>query len=229
MTEPFWGSAPSAWKLEPDDVHVWSAVLDQPPTRLLALDSVLAPEERLKISRLHRARDRERALAARGFLREILASYLQLVPAAIRFHYGTNGKPSLADGQGSLQFNLSHAGALFLCALSSSCEVGVDVEQTGNIPAGDTEAIAQRFFTEEEKADYREASDDQKQVAFYKLWTRKEAIAKCLGHGIAQERSVEGFKGAIIDLTPAAGYIGSLAVQSGACRLQTWHWPDSPE
>ena len=226
--EAFWGLPPREWTLDQDEAHVWMAALDQPPRCQEALANTLSRDERLKVSRFHRPRDRECAMVARGLLRQILASYLQWDPCALAFEYNPNGKPSLASNQGGVKFNLSHSGALLLCAVSR-CEVGVDLERLGSLPNSDAEAIVERFFTEAERSSYHAARGGQKDLAFYKLWTGKEAIAKCSGHGIAQERPAENFEGAMFELTPAAGYIGSLAVQSPSCRLQTWQWPDALE
>ena len=226
--EPFWGSPPAAWKLGQDEVHVWTAALDQTPDRQETLAATLSRDERLKTSRLYVRRDRDRAIAARGLLRHILATYLQSDPSALAFEYNSNGKPSLASDSIGVRFNLSHSNALFLCAVSRS-DVGVDIERVGGLPEADAKAIVERFFTEAEKSSYQAAQGGQRDLAFYKLWTGKEAKAKCSGLGIAQERPVENFEGTMLDLTPAAGYIGSLAVHSPTCRLQTWHWPDQLE
>jgi 4'-phosphopantetheinyl transferase len=193
------------------------------------LAAILSLEERVKASRVYVRRDRERAIVARSFLRQILAAYLQCTPDSIAFAYTANGKPHLAGDAPALRFNLSHSNALFLCAVSSHCEVGVDVERMGAMPEADAAAIVERFFTEGEKSAYQTAANGQKDLAFYKLWTRKEAIAKCSGWGIAQERGPQNFEGAMIDLTPAAGYIGSLAAQCPSCTVQTWRWPDCPD
>src|SRR5665213_1782663 len=226
--EPFWGAPPGAWTLDPAEAHVWMAALDQSPTRQEALAATLSRDERLKVSRFHRRRDRERAMVARGLLRQSLAAYLQCTPCALAFEYNPNGKPSLASNQGGVKFNLSHSDALLLCAVSR-CEVGVDVERVGGLPEMDADAIVERFFTETEKSSYRATSGGGKDLAFYRLWTGKEAIAKCRGHGIAQERPAENFEGTTRELTPAAGYIGSLAVLNPSCRLQTWDWLDALE
>jgi 4'-phosphopantetheinyl transferase len=222
--EHFWGPPPDALKLCQGEVHVWAASLDQPSAHQFSLAGILSIEERLKASRLVIPGDRARAVAARGFLRQILASYLQCEAASIEFEYNPNGKPSLVRGQSGPRFNLSHSNALFVCAVSSQSEVGIDVEQVGGMPDSDASAIVERFFSEIEKSAYRTSKDDQKQLAFYRLWTRKEAIAKCSGQGIAEERPPQTFDGVIIDLTPAAGYIGSLAVETPSCTLQTWCW-----
>jgi 4'-phosphopantetheinyl transferase len=191
--------------------------------------AILSLEERVKASRIYVRRDRERAVVARGFLRQILAAYLQCPADAVAFAYSVNGKPYLAGDAPALRFNLSHANAIFLCAVSSHCEVGVDVERMGAMPEADAAAIVDRFFTESEKSAYQTAANGQKDLAFYKLWTRKEAIAKCSGQGIAQEGVPQNFEGAMIDLTPAAGYVATLAAQCPSCTVQTWRWPDFPD
>jgi 4'-phosphopantetheinyl transferase len=103
--------------LQKGEVHVWRAELSVSPGRLKTLGAVLAPEEQSRADRFRFPRDRDRFVAGRGILRELLGRYLDQEPQAVRLATTTYGKPILAlgpDGEAApaLQFNLSHADGL---------------------------------------------------------------------------------------------------------------------
>lgn len=107
------------------ELHLWSADLDSggPPT------TVLSSEELERAERVIRPQARGRWLAARVFLRTLLASYLREDPRSLLFSVQARGKPLLAErSRHGLHFNLSHSGPLAICALTRMCAVGVDVQ-----------------------------------------------------------------------------------------------------
>ena len=115
-----WNSPPVDPALQPGEVHVWRAFLDNYASRLADLRSSLSEDERSRAGRFHFARDQVHFTVGRGFLRSIVARYLRQEPAQLRFGYGSNGKPFLATplGNRSLQFNLSHSHGIALLALA---------------------------------------------------------------------------------------------------------------
>ena len=122
----------------PGTVDVWSASLEPPAPLDAHLPGYLSPDERERAERFVFARDRDRFVAGRAFLRLLLAQYLGCEPRALRFRYGPHGKPALADERSDLRFNLAHSGTLAVCALARGSELGVDVERLR--PIGDAEA-----------------------------------------------------------------------------------------
>ena len=100
-------------------------------------------------------------------------------PKAIKTH--SNGKPYFSDSP--LHFSLSHSEDLWACAFSDS-EIGLDVQYKKEKNYIRT---AQRMFTENERTYIVERSATYAD-AFYKIWTRMEAFAKCTGEGIFAER-----------------------------------------
>lgn len=119
----------------------------------------------------------------RGTLRRILSDYLAVPADSIRFQYGDKGKPFVATQTG-LQFNVSHAGDLFVCAVSSGLAIGVDVEQIR--PMEDMPAIAAQFFAPAEQRKLAGIAEEDRTHAFYQCWTRKEAVIKATGEGISR-------------------------------------------
>lgn len=138
-----------------DEVHVWAVRLDADGWPLA---DGLPAEERERAGRVRRENARRRWVASRWALREVLGRYLGCEPAAVRLRLGEHGKPLLADPAASLRFNLSHSAELALVAIADGREVGVDVQELGERPAG-----------------------------FYAEWARREAIAKCHGTGLWAE------------------------------------------
>ena len=88
-----------------------------------------------------------------------------------------NGKPYFVDSP--IKFSISHSGGIVACAISDSCELGVDVESV-SISKSRADGIIARFF---DKADLSRLSGDTN--AFRREWTRKEAAAKMHGMPLA--------------------------------------------
>ena len=106
-------------KLQPGEVHVWFARLERTPARLTRMRTILNPEEMARADRFLMDVHRNRFIAARALLRDLLAGYLSQPPDAIRFAYNEWGKPALAPGfaASDLRFNLSHSQNLAMYAV----------------------------------------------------------------------------------------------------------------
>lgn len=87
-----------------------------------------------------------------------------------------NGKPCFTQHP-EIYFNLSHSGTVVVCCVSNR-PVGIDVE--GGRPC--RLKVAERFFSERERAWMEEAETEQR---FFRLWTLKEAYSKADGAGIS--------------------------------------------
>jgi 4'-phosphopantetheinyl transferase len=161
-------------------VDVWRASLHHDAQTLAALEPLLADDELTRADAFHFARDRRRYVAGRGILRTLLGSALDVAPEAVTLRYGEHGKPLLDGGQ--LWFNLAHSGDTALLAVSHDFEVGVDVELAQ--PPADRDAIAERFFSPAEVSDLRALAPSQRDAAFLRCWTRKEAFVKARGDGL---------------------------------------------
>ncbi len=174
-------SAPSTFPAPPDTatLHVWRIDLDRKGVR-----DCLSEDEQARAARLH-PRARQRFIAGRSAMREILAAYGLSDPADLRFRYNRNGKPLLDDLP--LGFNLAHSGALGLLAVGASQRIGVDIEQIRPLPR--LEHIAQRLFDHETQTRLMAvAAGEARTEAFLQEWTRLEASVKAIGSGIFQSR-----------------------------------------
>jgi 4'-phosphopantetheinyl transferase len=164
-------------------VHVWRIRLAEESEE--DLWSVLSTDERERARKFHFEIHRRGFVVAHAALRQILSGYIGEPAERLTFVTGEFGKPALENARG-LEFNLSHSGDLALLAVSRSGDVGVDVERwNAEIDHLD---LAERFFSEEERAALRGLAHASDQVVegFFAAWSRKEAYLKASGHGISR-------------------------------------------
>ncbi|PSF36760.1 4'-phosphopantetheinyl transferase [Aphanothece hegewaldii CCALA 016] len=166
------------------NVQIWVNNLDQPSETIQNLEKILSEDEKERAMRFRFAEHRRRFIVARGGLREILGHYLNLAPQDVRFEYNAKGKPFLCSSLNrELQFNVSHSHELALYGVAQSSKIGVDLEYVRTVK--DLEHIAERFFCPSEAAIVKTLSSKEKEKAFFKIWTAKEAYLKATGEGIA--------------------------------------------
>jgi 4'-phosphopantetheinyl transferase len=185
MIKNNWRTPPEKLSLENDDVHIWRVSLTPSNTPIDLAGACLSPDEQERARRFHFDHDRERFILAHEALRRILAQYLDILPMAIEFGYGEQGKPNLEplSTPSGLSFNLSHSGDWSLIAIAVSRDIGVDVEQLR--PNIDLERIARRFFSSSEVNALFALAPELRLEAFYRCWTRKEAYIKARGGGLS--------------------------------------------
>ena len=238
-----WLPASADLTLLRDEVHVWRTDLDLPASRFHQLVQTLSADEQSRAERFYFEQHRHRFITCRGILRTILSRYLGIEPSQLQFCYSPRGKPFLAEttGGGTLQFNLSHSQGIALYAVTCDRQIGIDVEYIR--PIADTEQIAKRFFSDREYAVIRALPPSQKQEAFFRYWTCKEAYLKATGEGIAQLDQIEvslmpgepvsllRISGSLQiqdwvlqELTPASDYVAALAVAGQGWHLTRWQF-----
>lgn len=76
-------------------------------------------------------------------------------------------------------FNISHSGEVVILIKSVITEVGIDIEKKSSINLEDFKMI----LTTKEYTSVQ--NSDNPIDAFYTYWTQKEAIVKCVGHGLS--------------------------------------------
>ena len=113
------------------------------------------------------------------FLRQVLARYISDDDLIIE--RGEFGKPYLRDFQ-ELHFNVSHSGEKLLIAISNT-PVGIDIEQIR--PRNSLASLVTQCFAPSEQNYWFDLPENEKNHAFYDFWTRKEAVVKGVGRGIA--------------------------------------------
>jgi 4'-phosphopantetheinyl transferase len=176
----------------PGSVCVWRVDLDPKPSsddfRRLVYWGILCEAEQIRAARFVRPRDGRRFAICRGALRLILSRLTGYGPEEIAFSTGPGGKPGLSGlshgaDEPALHFNVSHSDDLALIAASPDRELGVDVERLR--PVAEARRIVDSYFTPGEQAEFAEIDAARTASAFIRGWTRKEAILKARGHGLA--------------------------------------------
>lgn len=166
------------------EVHLWRAPLDVTPHPAARFADTLSDGERDRAARLRGATDRARYIAAHGWMRQLLAGYLDADPHALVLVAEEHGKPRLTSPAVPwLRFNLSHSAAMVVFAVARDRDVGVDVEHMRDDV--DFEGVARRLFTARQRAQLATLSGVERTAAFYAAWTRNEAHVKATGTGLA--------------------------------------------
>lgn len=144
----------------------------------------LSADERRTACRYRFLRDRSAFITTRAAARRWLATELGLAPREVPIVVESSGRPRLAaDLCTDLDFNVSHSHSRAAIAVARGRRVGVDLEYRRSIR--ELRALVPDVMgpLEREKLDHLEGSAFVQ--AFYNCWTRKEALVKALGVGIA--------------------------------------------
>lgn len=130
---------------------------------------------------------------------------------------GRYGKPYIPERE-QLCYNLSHAGT-YVAAVFADCDAGIDIERIRSAKL----SVAKRFFTEEEYqylmsfSGGQELESDvkvrQQDLAFTRMWTRKESYIKAVGEGMH---------------LPLADFsvLGDQITGKDVYHLRTWEMPE---
>ena len=89
-----WPAAAADGYLGETDADVWYARLDTPLEVLETCAGVVSPDELERAGRFRFDRERQRYLAGRGLLRQLLAGYLRCPAKEMVFAYSPTGKSS---------------------------------------------------------------------------------------------------------------------------------------
>lgn len=234
--DPYREPSAEAWGLGDREIQVWRIALDVDSEQRRALTALLSPEEEFRVRQYYFELDRVRFIACRGWLRALLARYLQVSAETVCFTHGPEGKPALGKPFEAcdLRFNVAHSQGLAVAAFSRGREVGVDLEQVR--PLQDAWKIVDQFFCAREKQLLANLPAEAQLSAFFRCWTRKEAVLKARGDGQTfpldqlevtllpgdaprlvrvdgQPGEAERWK--LTDLVPEVGFVGALAAEGG--------------
>jgi 4'-phosphopantetheinyl transferase len=216
------------------EIHLYCLTLPQETSQLTRFERLLSMSEANRAGRLKSFQTRNRFIAGRGMLRDILGGYLCVDPAEVRIATGEHGKPFLADGAADLRFNLSHVDEILVLAVAAGVEVGVDIER---IDAGKAiHDMARLAFSRHEQEELLAMPASRQAEAFYRCWVCKEACLKACGRGFSLPGgsfSVSLFNGAptmrrvccnetiwqVLDIDVPRNYCAALAFETRSSDL----------
>ena len=237
-----WSHPPVDLDLQPHQVDIWRVFLGLPDDTVKSLFASLSADETQRAARFHFPADRDRFIIAHACLRAVLAHYLHCAPDQLNFSTGEYGKPILLSDK-SLDFNLSHSGDYALIAVTRECKVGIDVER---IRQGVShEGIAHRYFSRREISELVALPPEERRIAFFNGWTRKEAYIKAHGLGLSlplnsfdvsltpneaamlratRPDQEESARWTLMSLEVVPDYAGALAVEGQGLEFRLWDW-----
>jgi len=217
------------------EVHLYCLTLQHDVSELTRFERLLSATESQRAGLLRGDLARNRYIAGRGVLRDILGGYLDIDPAEVRIATGEDGKPFLADGAMDLRFNLSHVDEMLLLAVAAGVELGVDIER---IDAGKAiHDMARLAFSRQEQEELLAMPPSKQVEAFYRCWVSKEACLKACGRGFSlpgssfdvslHNEAATPTRGCcnettwhVLDLDVPPGYCAALAVETRSSDLQ---------
>ncbi len=130
-----------------------------------------------KINNLNNEYLKKKSIGAELLLIQMLCNQYREMSLPLKISVSETGKPYLCNNS-NVFFNLSHSKDMVACVIADR-EVGIDIQHMGEYK----EEIIPRFFTVDEQK-YIDIAKDKK-LAFYEVWTKKEALLKCKGTGLA--------------------------------------------
>ena len=176
----------------------------------------LSASETDRAERFHFARDRNRYIRGRGFLRSMLGQVCGQNPASLALGVQAQGKPVLQNSH--LAFNLSHSRGLAVLAISETGPLGLDLEFIDRDV--DIAGLAQTCLTAEEARVLETLPEIHRAARFFAFWTAKEARMKLTGEGMSlPPRQIA------LDLRNGlpVGYLRPQTVQAQAVFLDLGH------
>jgi 4'-phosphopantetheinyl transferase len=235
--------ARSGLTLAPGDVHIWVI-----PLAAAARWVSVLPRADVERAAQFRSNDRRNQFkSSRAASRLLLARYLGVDHGALSFGQGANGKPHVVC-DGTIEFNLSHTQTTVVVAIARDLKLGVDIEPRHDVP--EFERITRDFFAPAEREALSRIAQPRRNDAFLQAWTRKEALAKATGIGIAaslggaptlspdaadgqpivfRETPVRGGSWYLHDLDAIPGHVGALAVSRRRARILWRSLDESPD
>ncbi|MDQ6745084.1 MAG: 4'-phosphopantetheinyl transferase superfamily protein [Actinomycetota bacterium] len=194
------------------------------PTELLDL-SLLDRTERRRADSLRREEDRLSYVAAHVLLRRLLSERLGIAPQHIPLLRqpcpvcgNSTGRPAVDLPGPPLHFSVSRSAGLVLIGTAPTA-VGVDVE---SLPEPGTVSTVAALLHPRERQELAVAAPAERPALFARLWTRKEALLKARGVGIAhgldadyigtQPQAVSPAGWTIFDLDLPGGFTAAATV-----------------
>jgi len=227
-------------RLTEGEVHIWK-LRPEPAIEFSHYFQILSSDEQERARRFRFPDLTRKFIVDHGRLRLLLGAYTQTSPEDLVFAQNNFGKPQLTNHR--LRFNLSHTDGLTLLALCLDSEVGVDVEAVR--PMDDWAGIARSNFSPLENAALHSTVETDRQNAFFRCWTRKEAFLKANGHGLSKPLdsfavslapeelpellscewdSQEMSRWFLVSLPLGPSFVGALAIQRRDWNIRSFDW-----
>ena len=172
--------------------------------------STLSETEHVRANAFRDALLKDRFIAGRFCLRQILGDELNMSSSEISFSIENNGKPVVSNSPtGGGHFSFSRSQQYVLIGYSASHRIGVDIERVRSFP--DMELMAAEIFAEHQFLEWQSLPLAERPLGFFRGWTRKEAAVKVDGRGIS-----DGVRQIDVPLGDMADQVAKVPLPHGA-------------
>jgi 4'-phosphopantetheinyl transferase len=147
--------------------------------------AVLSEQERARAAALLRAGPQTAYRSSHGALRFWLSSQLAIAPAALSLAPDAHGKPQLEAL--ACSFNFSHSDTHWAAVLHACprAQPGIDIEAVARFADVSEEMMAYMLSPSEQLA-WKAVPSARRARLLARVWTRKEALLKAIGVGLAR-------------------------------------------
>lgn len=156
--------------------------------------SMMSDERRMRVNAFRYEDDRKRSVAGEMLARKAISEICNIKPESIIFKRTQHGKPytSLAE------FNISHSEDIVVCAVDKA-PVGIDVEKIRPVNLRTAKKVFSQneinylFGHTPEENEFTQTDNTEILNRFFELWTKKEAVGKCVGTGLIHEENYDNY------------------------------------
>lgn len=180
-----WEKTSPQLEFSKDYIDIWLIDLAEEENDIFNHQRYLSPDELTRASKYLSGKKSREFIITRSSLRNIIGYVLKTDPRQVGIAYTSSGMPLLDQSWShtDITFNVSHSHDLAIIGVSVNNIIGIDIEKIrDNI---EFEKLTRRFFSQSEHQEIMKFKDTSRLDAFFATWTRKEALVKATGTGIA--------------------------------------------
>jgi len=143
-----------------------------------------------------------------------------------QLRFTNSNRPYFHSG---FDFNMAHSGDIVVCSGLKNGRIGIDIEKIKPLDVN----LYENYFSSEE---WKVIKGSENYLStFYKLWTRKEALAKAIGIGVIEDFpklevlnnrvEIEDLPYYLHELIISEGYIANMAVslKTVSCEIKNFN------
>lgn len=155
---------------------------------------MMSDERKKRVDAFRFEDDRKRSVAGEMLARKAVSEMCGIAPESITFERTRYGKPYTSIAE----FNVSHSEDIVVCAVDKA-PVGIDIEKIRSVNL----KTAKKVFSEEEitylfghtpeEKEFTNTGNPDILARFFELWTKKEAVGKCIGTGLIHEENYDNY------------------------------------
>ena len=189
--------------------------LDVRATPSSRLESFLTADESVSTGTIRHPRAKQLAIASRALVRVLGAVWCGIDPHdvpvrrwCVSCRTAGHGRPYIGHVSAP-DFSLAHSGDLVVIAHADTSAIGFDIEAHRNLR--DLASLADQTLSEQELG-LLTGNPSEKAAMYLSLWTRKEAVLKLTGDGLATSPKTLDVAADVVEVGPAHTRVGLTEV-----------------